>query len=253
MEQERKNLDLSALSFHEVVAFFFDRKVVPDEKQVEHFRTDLGGEKYDDFEPSSPERLVDHLTNLMLEFGTIARVYAPAQVDQGIWGMWSGQQLQKFLWDRSIPLECRIRCIGETIHVYTDFVAKREKDPNEDDDGGISMWWDLIVQDFWARLSCNMLPIAVLTDPLTYNKVELMFREDPSTIDSESRVLLNAMFETLTAILAIPNRSGQESALHGLGHLYHPGVYDTVQRFIDSNPTGFELAWLEQCRDCCVL
>jgi hypothetical protein len=38
-----------------------------------------------------------------------------------------------------------------------------------------------------------------------------------------------------------------------LGHLYHPQVHDAVQRFIDTNPTGFSLKWLEQCRDCSVM
>jgi hypothetical protein len=112
MEQERKNLDLSALSFHEFVAFFFDREVVSDEKQREYFRADSSGEKCDRFEPSSSERLVDHLTNLMLEFGTIASMYDPAQVDQAMWGMWSGQSLDRFLWDRTVPLDSRVRCVS---------------------------------------------------------------------------------------------------------------------------------------------
>jgi hypothetical protein len=104
-----------------------------------------------------------------------------------------------------------------------------------------------------VELACDMFPPTYPLDPQTHHKVEMAYREDPSTIDSESRALLDAMFETLTAILAIPNRSSQQSALHGLGHLYHPSVPNIVQRFIDSNPTGFELKWLEQCRDCRVL
>jgi hypothetical protein len=253
MKDDLKNLDLSVFTFDEFVKFFFARNAVPDKEMYEYFSTDLTGEKYDDFVPSSPNRLVDHLTTLMTAFASVASKYTPVQVDQAIWGLWSIRRLQQFLFERTVPLESRVGCLRAMTHVYTDYVSKREKDPDKDDDGGIWMWWDLIVQDFWVELSCDMFPPTFPLDPLTLHKVELAYREDPSAIDAESRVLLNAMLETLSAILAIPNRSSQQSALHGLGHLYHPSVHDTVQRFIDSNPTGFEIEWLEQCRDCRVL
>ena len=253
MKEESKNLDLSAFTFDEFVEFFFARNTLPDKELHKYLSTDLDGEECDDFVPSSPIRLVDHLTKLMSTFASVASKYTPAQVDQAIWGLWSIRRLQQFLFERTVPLEARVGCLRAMTHVYTDYVSKREKDPDRDDDGGIWMWWDLIVQDFWVDLSCEMFPLTYPLDPQAYHKVETAYREDPSTIDSDSRALLDAMFETLTAILAIPNRSSRQSALHGLGHLYHPKVHDTVQRFIDSNPTGFELKWLEQCRDCSVL
>ena len=253
MTDEMKNLDLSGFTFDEFVEFFFARNAVPDKEMFKYFSRDPTGEEYDDFVPSSPKRLIDHLTTLMTAFAAVASKYTAAQVDQAIWGLWSIRRLQQFLFERTVPLESRVGCIRAMTHVYTDYVSKREEDPDKDDDGGIWMWWDLIVQDFWAELSCGMYPRTYLMHPLAHRKVESAYREDPSTIDSESRVLLDAMFETLSTILAIPNRSSQQSALHGLGHLYHPKVHDTVQRFIDSNPTGFELKWLEQCRDCRVL
>jgi DNA invertase Pin-like site-specific DNA recombinase len=55
------------------------------------------------------------------------------------------------------------------------------------------------------------------------------------------------------AVVRDRRRASQQSALHGLGHLYHPHGYDAVQRFIDTNPSGFSLEWLEQCRDCRVM
>ena len=253
MKDEMKNLDLSAFTFDEFVEFFFARNAVPEKEMHKYFSTDLTGEEYDDFVPSSPNRLVGHLTALMTAFASVASKYTPVQVDQAIWGLWSIRRLQQFLFERTVPLKSRVGCIRAMTYVYADYVSKREKDRDKDDDGGIWMWWDLIVQDFWVELSCDKFPRTYLLDPLNHHTVELAYREDPSTIDSESCVLLDAIFETLTAILAIPNRSSQQSALHGLGHLYHPKVHDTVQRFIDSNPTGFELTWLEQCRDCRVL
>lgn len=41
-------------------------------------------------------------------------------------------------------------------------------------------------------------------------------------------------------------------ALHGLGHLHHPAVRETVQKFIDTHQgelTEQGLRWVEQCRD----
>jgi hypothetical protein len=79
------------------------------------------------------------------------------------------------------------------------------------------------------------------------------YRGDPSKLDTESRVVLDAMFETLSRILEIPDRETQRCALHGLGHLQHPGVHDLVQRFIETSGAELGLKWLEQCRDGSVL
>jgi hypothetical protein len=119
-----------------------------------------------------------------------------------------------------------------------DYVSKLEREPDPEIESGFYMWWDLILHGFWN----SSRPAMAGT-----------YRGDASKLDAESRVLLDVLFETLTRILAIPNRASQQSALHGLGHLYHPHGYDAVQRFIDTNPSGFSLEWLEQCRDCRVM
>ena len=123
-------------------------------------------------------------------------------------------------------------------HVYSDYVSKLEREPDPEIESGIYMWWDLILHGFWN----SSRPRIVGT-----------WRGDASKLDAESRVLLDALFETLTRILAIPSRASQQSALHGLGHLHHPQGHDAVQRFIDKNPPVFCLKWLEQCRDCNVM
>jgi hypothetical protein len=60
------------------------------------------------------------------------------------------------------------------------------------------------------------------------------------------------MFETLTKILALEDDRCQSAALHGLGHLQHPAVRDTAQKYMNANSEklprdGFK--WLERCRD----
>jgi hypothetical protein len=112
LDDEARNLDLSAFAFDEFVAFFFDRTVVADDEQYDYFLTDVHGEKYSDSIPSSPEIVVNHLTELFWKFGQIASKYSLAQVDQGIWGMWGANlRLYEFLFASSVPLESRVSCI----------------------------------------------------------------------------------------------------------------------------------------------
>lgn len=238
LTDELKILDLSAKSFDQFVEFFFNREVVPDEEQFDYFLTDLAGEHFDEAVPSSPAILVGHMTKLFSEFGQVAVKYSLPQVDQAIWGILGANlRLYEFLFDASVPLPNRLECIRSMYHVYSDFVAKLEADPDPNL-GGFWMWWDFILHGFW-------------TPPRPF--VPDTYRGDASKLDGESRVLLDVMFETLKRILDLPHREAQRCALHGLGHLYHPEVHDTVQAYIDANKSDFDLAWLEQCRDCAVL
>jgi len=239
LDDEPRGLDLSFLTFDEIAAFFFAREVVSGDEQYNYFLTDLHGKKYFESVPSSPEVLVNHLTKLFAQFGQIASKYTLAQIDQGVWGMWGAKlQLYELLFGPPVPLTSRLDCIRSMYHVYSDYVSKLEREPDPEIESGFYMWWDLILHGFWN----SSRPVMAGA-----------YRGDASKLDAESRVLLDVLFETLTRILAIPNRASQQSALHGLGHLYHPHGYDAVQRFIDTNPSGFSLEWLEQCRDCSVM
>jgi len=234
LSYELKNLDLSSKTFDEFVEFFFARRIVSDKEQFDYFLTDLAGKQYDEAVPSSPAILVEHMTKLFSEFGQIATKYSLAQVDQAVWGiLGENLRLYEFLFDTSVPLPNRLECIRSMYCVYSDFVAKSEADPDPDL-SGFWMWWDLVLHGFW-------------TPPRPF--VAGIYRGDASKLDSESRVLLDVMFDTLKRILDLPHRETQRCALHGLGHLHHPEVQNTVQHYIDANKSEFPLAWLEQCRD----
>jgi len=234
LSYELKNLDLSSKTFDEFVEFFFARRVVSDNEQFDYFLTDLAGEQYDEAVPSSPTVLVKHMTKLFSEFGQIANKYSLAQVDQAVWGILGEKlRLYEFLFDTSVPLPNRLECIRSMYCVYSDFVAKSEADPDPDL-SGFWMWWDLVLHGFW-------------TPPRPF--VAGTYRGDASKLDSESRVLLDVTLDTLKRILDLPHRETQRCALHGLGHLHHPEVQNTVQHYIDANKSEFPVAWLEQCRD----
>jgi hypothetical protein len=235
LAQETNALDLSSKSFDQFVEFFFDREVVPDEKQFDYFLTGLAGEHYDEAVHSSPTVVITHMTKLFSEFGAIAPKYSLAQIDQGIWGiLGENLRLYELLWHSSIPLELRVQCIRSMFSVYSDFVSKSEVEVMP---GCFDMWWDLILHGFWFQ------------EKLFERHTEM---GDTSMLDAESRLLLNVMFETLKKILGLPDARTQRYALHGLGHLHHPGVREIVQEFIVNHKTELTeqgMRWVEQCRD----
>jgi hypothetical protein len=234
MDDELKDLDLSSLSFEQFVRYFFDRKAVPDDQQFDLYMVGLDGEKFDQSAPSSPLVVVEHMTGLFTSFGQIGTKYSIEQVDQAVWGMFGANlRLYELIFDSSVPIENRLACIRSMHHVYSDFVTHLQTNlpPNL---SGFYMWWDLLLHGFWDSNKPYF--------PGTY-------KGDASKLDFESRLMLDVLFETLQRILSLADRESQKSALHGLGHLHHPGVRDEVQQFIDSSESDFELKWLEACRD----
>lgn len=100
----------------------------------------------------------------------------------------------------------------------------------------IYMWWDFVASGFWEYLRL----------------AEKTHEGDIMLLNQECRMLLDTLFETLSAILALPDERSQGAALHGLGHLHHPGVQDLVQKFIHQNQSRMsdeDFRWAEQCRD----
>lgn len=231
-------LDLSSKTFEEFVEFFFARELVPDDEQFDYFLREPSGQQYDEAAPSTPEVVVGHMTRLFSEFGRIAPVYSLAQLDQGVWGILGANlRLYELLWDSSVPLRQRLGCIRSMYSVYSDFVSASNEDVSKT---GFSMWWDFILHGFWARQAVEQ-------------RSEGGGR---SRLDTESRLLLDVMLETLKRTLDLPDWNSRECALHGFGHLHHPDVRRTVQDFIDghkSELTEQRLQWVEECRDGTVL
>ena len=230
-----RTLDLSTKTFEEFVVFLFDRTVVGDDEQFDYFIRDPSGQPYDEFTPSAPQVLVGYMTKLFLEFGRIGSIYSLGQLNQGIWAMLGENlRLYELLWEASVPIEQRIECIRSMYSVYADFVAPSKVEVMEN---CFDMWWDIVAGNFWYQHN------------LFVQKVR---PGEVAKLDPESRRLLDAMFETLTKILALPDLRTKGFALHGLGHLHHPAVRETVQSFIDTHReelTEQGLRWVEQCRD----
>lgn len=232
MTDEPVSFDLSSETFDGFVEFFFARKVVSDDGQFELFFSDLQGRTHQFREALNPALLVEYMTRLFTNFAEIARRYSVMQIDQGLWGMMgSNFTLHELLWDETIDLEKRLDCIRSMFHVFGDFVAQSQI---PDRSTYFFMWWDEVAKSLWWT---------------PRPKIE---EGDVAKLSTESRALLDAAFETLKSILEIPNTLTQRSALHGLGHLHHPGVQAAVQSYMDSGRSLLdpdELPWVEQCRD----
>jgi hypothetical protein len=233
-------LDLSSFSYEEFVTFFFDR---PAPEPSEH--TGSFAAEGRECAWSRPDVAVSHLTKLFRDFPGICRKYSLGQVNQAIWMIIGADfDLVQHLWDNSVSLGERIECIRSMYFVYSDFVAKSDVEIMEN---CFDMWWDLMADSFWFQ--SNFFDHSEIHKGMSSMKVQ---RGEMSKLGSNSRALLGAMFETLGRILELPDRRTQKYALHGLGHLHHPGVRGLVQKHIDDHRGEFTqegLKWVEQCRD----
>ena len=226
--------DLSQLTFEEFVSFFFDHDMENDQ----HWDQDPDLVNFNDFNDrgvASPQVVIAHMTQLFAQFAGVVSRFSVKQINAGIWAMLSYGpfRLQKHLWLLSAPLNERLDCIRSMYFVYSGYVAKSTVKVMEN---CFLMWWDLVAGSFWQQLDFD-------------HKIA---EGSISSLNDEQKHLLDAMFDTLTKILALPDFRTQECALHGLGHLHDPRVYEIVQRYLDENRaelTPEAIGWIEKCRN----
>lgn len=218
------NVDLSTLSFEQFVSFFFNHA------ENEQFWYADARYALNDIPISNPV-VVEHLTQLFSAFSAAVSRYSPAQISHGIWAIFSPSfALTEVLWDSSVTVEKRAKCIRAMGKLFADFVPGNDARPLQK---CFYMWWHIVVTGFWAHAGQFDTP-------------------DVSKLDPEETILLETMFDTLKQILDLPDSRTQGYAIHGLGHLQHPGVRDVVQHYLDQNKERFTQAhvqWIEQCRD----
>jgi hypothetical protein len=49
--------------------------------------------------------------------------------------------------------------------------------------------------------------------------------------------LQDVFFETLAKVLFLDSEPCQGAALHGLGHLHHPGTRELIERYLQDRPS----------------
>lgn len=157
--------------------------------------------------------------------GTDLASFSDAQVDHGLWYLVgaAGSQPASALWNRSVPLDDRLRAIRSIYDLYTNSFASRctqtlghLNEPSSELNSICYMFWDL----FWDLFRFRF------TYPPVYKETQV------------EQALMDAGFSVLTDILSIPHRACREGALHGLGHMarqYPERVGDIIDRFLAAN------------------
>ena len=226
MMSEESNFDLSKLTFEEFERFFFDRPIIRQSKG-KYFDTVFCPEMFS-FASSRPEVTVASLERMFKEFERIGGQYTLKQINQGIWALLGPTiEIQEHLWNATISLADRVLCLRSMLVPYRDFVCGH---PVKEMENCFDMWWDMVASSFWMPMK----------------------KKDPKSLNEDQRVLLDGMFATLCDILQLPDLRCRAYALHGLGHLHHPGVRGVVQKYIDKNRKNWRpenVRWVERCRD----
>ncbi len=221
--------DVSALTFEELFEYLFTS---PEEVP---FRLDPSGKEFDFVEIQSPEIILQYLTRLCADFAHLAQGLTRESLERGIDQAVgnAGFELEKVLWSDALPLEPRLACPRSMYRLFADYVAKSDAELVE---SCFYMWWDYVCHSFWLEQTL-------------YRKLP---RDDYAPLGEADRELVDVMFETLIEILKLDGERTNRCALHGLGHLHHPGVAKVVQEFIDSlriDVPPDTRKWLEGCRD----
>jgi catechol 2,3-dioxygenase-like lactoylglutathione lyase family enzyme len=225
-------LSLSSKTFEQYVSFLFDRAVVDDKKLFDCYLTDLDGSHYEDIDRNEPAVLVEYMTRVFSDFGSLVARYSHAQVDQGVWGIWGPPvRSGEFLFSPSVPLSQRLACIRSMYTVYKDYVPTF---PATETLSGFYMWWDLLLMSSGYRPESLR---RALIEEIIQN-----WTKNPELCSTKCLKYSNSFFRF---------RIENVSLLHymGLGHLDHPQVPQFVQQVIDSGSTEVGLKSLEDCRD----
>jgi hypothetical protein len=190
------------LSFEEWLRLVFDHPVSdePDIQQAWYWRDDLI--PYWELwweDPSARERQVSFATNLFSDSASLLVEYRPDQIRQGVWLLLSGPagfSLDDLLCDEDISLDQRRNCVFAMRNVFATGICAKFRELDI-----CSMWWDLLRGAF----------------------------------DFEQCQLNEAFFSVMVEGLSLPYWEAQESALHGLGHIDHPGKRQVIETYLSSH------------------
>lgn len=213
-------VDVSLMPYDEWLKFIFDHPVPQDRLHSKnwYWEVDCG-------EVSDPLQLTQHVTRLCLEFAEVAESYTLPQIDQGIWLLIAARlDFGQYLRDKRVPLKVRMSCVRAMYRVYADFVSKTDVEVMEN---CFQMWWDLLLDAFYTK-------------------------GDTGHLDQDAQQIENEMLHTLSQILRLNDPRTQGYALHGLGHLKHPGAKKVVAQYIALHGhkwTDEGKRWLQTCLD----
>lgn len=143
-----------------------------------------------------PELLVQYATQLFQNPAFLFERYSLEQLEQGFRFIPIVGELSEAIWDKNVLLTLRRKCILSMVNLFEIVFMK-------DSLGDVAfMWWD-------------------------------SFR---SFEDEPEWEIVRAIFDALSKIIRMESSECWGSALHGLGHLSHPGKAVLINDFLQTHP-----------------
>jgi hypothetical protein len=194
---ELEQFDVSEYSFDEFVSFIFEHEPSADrDKQPPwYFSLEV---IYD------PQKVCAYYVQLFRQPSFLVERFSKAQLQEGFWAIHGGAlgcAVSPVIWDTDAPFAAREECVRSMIDLFKLLFTAEPLESSS------NMWWDSLCYDW---------------------KCGIRDRER----GGEDLRMQNVMFETLSVILQTDSEPCQIAALHGLGHLHHPGTAALVHTFI---------------------
>jgi hypothetical protein len=199
---ENNTYDLTRISYEGFVSFLFDHEVnpLPEEQLInEHspwyFHADV---TYD------PAAISKYYMKLFGNPDFLFQIYTREQLEQGLWAIMTMNldcSIANIIWNTDLDFENRANCVRAIYDLYNKLFSKDSLDTS------CYMFWDSLAYDW----HCG-------------NRK----REN----GGEDLLMQDVMFETLINILKLASVDCQYAALHGLGHLHHPGTSTAIMDYL---------------------
>jgi hypothetical protein len=198
---EWTEFDISEYSFDEFVAFVFAHEPSADWRKQKPWFFSLEV-TYD------PQKICAYYVKLFRQPSFLLERFSKAQLDEGFWAIQGNAPfcgVSRVIWDTDVPFAAREECVRSMIDLFRLFFATVPLETSS------NMWWDSLCYDWHCRI------------------------RDRERGGEDLR-MQDVMFETLAVILRLDSEPCQIAALHGLGHLHHPGTAALVHTFIAEHP-----------------
>ncbi len=198
-------VDLTNVSFDEFVAFLFDHvidhNVAPESEKYDpwYYRVEA---EFD------AQNIGAYYVRMFKQPEFLLSRFTKAQLEEGFWAIVGPNlncSVSRMIENPDLPLSIREDCIRSMADLFEHLFVTEPLDTS------VQMWWDALCYDWHSG-----------------NR-----RRERGGEDLE---LQNIFFETLAKVLAINSWICQGAALHGLGHLHHPGTEELIKRFLDEHP-----------------
>jgi len=208
--EDDTHYDISTCSFEEFVDFLFGHDVIPVPSESGdpvpwYWMAEV------EFDPLL---VAGHYIRLFTSPEFLVGRFSGEQLEQGFRAIQSCNlecSVDELIWDHRVPRDIRESCVRSMEELFGRLFAVCGLEESVD------MWWDSLAYDWHC-----------------------CFRNRCS--GGEDRLMQDVMFETLGKILTQPFVKCQRSALHGLGHLHHPGTAQLIRDYLARNPEiGAEL------------